>query len=331
MMHHDSDLPFPHHCLAIKDFSKEHISHILTTANQYILSDGYHIKTSKELEGITIANLFFEPSTRTRTAFEIAAIKLGATAINLNVEQSATHKGESLLDTIRNLEAMLCDIFVIRHALSGAAHFVAKHLSPQTHIINAGDGLHAHPSQALLDMLTIKRHQKPFHQLSVAIVGDIKHSRVARSQIHALRTLDVPDIRLVGPKTLLPDTHNYDKVSCHYSLSSGIKDADVIIMLRLQKERMMDACIPSDTEYASFFRLTQDQLKLAAPDAIVLHPGPINHGIEIDYSVANSCQSLILKQVTYGIAIRMAIFSLIINQPVIATEPVTTQDTHLYV
>lgn len=309
-----TDLSFPQHCLALNDFSFQQIHHILNTANSYIDSSGHHIKASRLLNGVTIANLFFEPSTRTRTAFEIAAIKLGATPINLNIEQSATHKGETLLDTVRNLEAMLCQIFIIRHALSGACHFIAKHVSPNTHIINAGDGQHAHPSQALLDMLTISRHQRPFQELSVAIVGDIKHSRVARSQIQALTTLKVPDIRLVAPKTLLPHACDQKNITFYTDMSQGIQNADVIIMLRLQKERMTDACIPPGNEYAHYYKLNQEKLDLAAKNAIVLHPGPINHGIEIDYSVANSYQSLILKQVTYGIAVRMALFSLIFKQ-----------------
>ncbi|MDH5485826.1 MAG: aspartate carbamoyltransferase catalytic subunit, partial [Gammaproteobacteria bacterium] len=250
-------------------------------------------------------------STRTRTTFELAAKRLSADVLTINISTSATSKGESLLDTLRNLEAMQCDMFIVRHADSGSAHFIANHVAPHISVLNAGDGRHAHPTQAMLDMFTIRRNKgADFGKLRVAIVGDILHSRVARSQIHALNTLNTGDVRVVAPKTLIPSYIEQMGVSVYNDLETGIQDADVIIMLRLQKERMQGALLPSEQEYFQLYGLTEERLKLAKPDVIVMHPGPINRGVEIESSVADGPHSVILNQVTYGIAVRMAVMSM---------------------
>jgi len=269
------------------------------------------VKKVPLLRGKSVFNLFFENSTRTRTTFEIAAKRLSADVINLDIARSSTAKGETLLDTVANLSAMHADMFVVRHSESGAPYLIAQHCAPHVHVVNAGDGRHAHPTQGLLDMYTIRHYKKDFRNLTVAIVGDIVHSRVARSDIHALNILGVPEIRAVGPKTLVPgDLREMGVRVCH-DLAEGIKDADVIIMLRLQNERMSGAMLPSSGEFFKNFGLTPEKLALAKPDAIVMHPGPINRGVEIDSSVADGKQSVILPQVTFGIAVRMAVMSIL--------------------
>jgi aspartate carbamoyltransferase catalytic subunit len=266
------------------------------------------------LRGKSIVNLFFEDSTRTRSTFELAAKRLSADVLSMSIATSSTSKGESLLDTIRNLEAMYVDMFVVRHGISGAAHYIAQHTAPHVSVINAGDGQHAHPTQAMLDMFTIRQIKKDFSQLRVAIVGDILHSRVARSEIRALNTLGVAEVRVIAPKTLLPAQVEILGVTVSHSLAEGLKDIDVIVMLRLQKERMTSALLPSESEYFKCFGLTEERLKIARPDAIVMHPGPINRGVEIDSKVADGPQSVILKQVSNGIAIRMAIMAMAMQQ-----------------
>ena len=263
------------------------------------------------LHGKSVFNIFFENSTRTRTTFEIAAKRLSADVVNLNINSSSTSKGETLLDTVDNLCAMHADMFIVRHAQSGAAHLIAKHVAPEVHVINAGDGRHAHPTQALLDMYTIRHYKKEFHNLRVAIVGDILHSRVARSQIHALTTLGVPEVRVIAPKTLLPSHVEQLGVRVFHNMEQGLRDVDVILMLRLQNERMQGAALPSAQEYFKYYGLTQEKLALAKADAIVMHPGPMNRGVEIDSSVADGKQSVILSQVSFGIAVRMAVMSLL--------------------
>ena len=263
------------------------------------------------LRGKAIFNLFFEPSTRTRTTFEIAAKRLSADVINLNISASSQSKGETLLDTVDNLSAMQADMFVVRHAQSGAAHMIARHVAPHIHVINAGDGRHAHPTQGLLDMFTIRRYKGEFHNLCVAIVGDVLHSRVARSQIHALTTLGVPEVRVIAPRTLLPVGISQMGVQVFHDLAQGLKGVDVVIILRLQNERMRGARLPSPQEYFRYYGLTPQKLAHAKPDAIVMHPGPMNRGIEIDSAVADGQQSVILPQVTYGIAVRMAVMSML--------------------
>jgi aspartate carbamoyltransferase catalytic subunit len=299
------------HFLTTESLSKEQLTAILDTADSFVNVDGQSVKKVPLLRGKTIVNLFFEASTRTRTTFELAAKRLSADVLNININNSATVKGESLLDTLRNLEAMQVDMFVIRHQASGAAEFISRHTAPGISVINAGDGRHAHPTQAMLDMFTIRRSKGAFNHLKVAIVGDLLHSRVARSQIHALCALGVKDIRVVAPRTLIPAEIEQLGVKIHQNMESGLKQVDVVIMLRLQKERMLGALLPSEHEYFHLFGLTQKRLGFAAKDAIVMHPGPINRGVEISSEVADGNQSVILEQVSYGVAIRMAIMSML--------------------
>ena len=263
------------------------------------------------LRGRTVVNLFYEDSTRTRISFEAAAKRLSADVFNLNISISSTNKGETLLDTVANLSAMQADMFVVRHASSGAPHLIAKHVAPHISVINAGDGRCAHPTQGLLDMFTIRHYKGGFHNLKVAVVGDVLHSRVARSQIHALTTLGCPEVRVVAPKTLLPRDVESMGVHVHHKMESGIRDCDAIIMLRLQNERMQGSLLPSSGEYYKHWGLTPEKMKLAKPDAIVMHPGPMNRGVEIDSEVADGRHSVILPQVTFGIAVRMAVMSMV--------------------
>ena len=301
------------HLLSIEGLSRETLVQLLDATNQFVsLSDtDREIKKVPLLRGKSIFNLFFENSTRTRTTFEIAAKRLSADVINLNIQASSTSKGESLLDTIDNLSAMHADMFIVRHASSGAPYLIAQHVAPHIHVINAGDGRHAHPTQALLDMYTIRHYKKDFTRLRVAIIGDILHSRVARSDIHALTTLGCPEIRVIAPKTLLPTDLEQLGVHIYHDMALGLKDVDVIIMLRLQNERMRGALLPSAQEYFKTYGLSAERLLLAAPDAIVMHPGPMNRGVEIESAVANGKQSVILQQVSFGIAVRMAVMSVL--------------------
>jgi aspartate carbamoyltransferase catalytic subunit len=299
------------HLLSIEGLPQSILQHILDTAGTFLSVNERDVKKVPLLRGKSVFNLFFENSTRTRTTFEIAAKRLSADVINLDIARSSTAKGESLLDTIANLSAMHADMFVVRHSESGAPYLIAQHCAPHVHVVNAGDGRHSHPTQGLLDMYTIRHYKKDFTQLTVAIVGDIVHSRVARSDIHALTTLGAPEIRAVGPKTLVPgDLREMGVRVCH-DMAEGITGADVIIMLRLQNERMSGAMLPSAGEYFKTFGLSPEKLALAKPDAIVMHPGPINRGVEIDSAVVDGLQSVILPQVTFGIAVRMAVMSII--------------------
>ncbi|BCG65932.1 MAG: aspartate carbamoyltransferase catalytic subunit [Methyloprofundus sp.] len=298
------------HFLSIEGLQQELLTEILDTAESFAGITAQHVKKVPLLRGKTIVNLFFENSTRTRATFELAATRLSADILSMNIATSATSKGESLLDTIRNLEAMQVDMFVVRHALSGAAHFIAQHTAPHISVINAGDGQHEHPTQAMLDMFTIRRVKQQFIGLRVAIVGDILHSRVARSQIHALNILGAEEVRVIAPKTLLPVDVESFGVSVYHDLAAGLKNVDVIIMLRLQKERMSSALLPSESEYFKCFGLSADKLNIANKDAIVMHPGPINRGVEIESAVADGPQSVILQQVSNGIAVRMAVMSM---------------------
>ena len=298
------------HFLTTESLSKEILTEIMDVAESFSSVSAQAVKKVPVLRGKTIVNLFFENSTRTRTTFELAAKRLSADVISINIATSAASKGESILDTIRNLEAMQVDMFVVRHSDGGAAHFIAQHVAPHVSVINAGDGRHAHPTQAMLDMFTIRQVKKEFTGLKVAIIGDILNSRVARSQIHALNTLGVEEVRVIAPKTLLPIDTNSLGVHVYDDLQSGITDVDVIIMLRLQKERMSSALLPSEHEYFECFGLTQAKLAYAKPDAIVMHPGPVNRGVEMDADVADGPNSVILQQVTNGIAVRMAVMTL---------------------
>ena len=298
------------HFLTIEGLERGLLIEILDLAESFVGMTGQRINKVPLLRGKSIVNLFFENSTRTRTTFELAAKRLSADVLSMSIATSSTAKGESLLDTIRNLEAMYVDMFVVRHSISGAAHFIAQHAAPHVSVINAGDGQHAHPTQAMLDMFTIRQIKQDFSKLRVALVGDILHSRVARSNIQALNTLGVAEVRVIAPKTLLPAQVETMGVTVSHNLAEGLQDIDVIIMLRLQKERMTSALLPSESEYFKCFGLNAERLKIAKPDAIVMHPGPINRGVEIDSEVADGPQSVILKQVSNGIAIRMAIMAM---------------------
>lgn len=265
------------------------------------------------LRGRTIVNLFFEASTRTRTTFELAAARLSADVVNLDVASSSTSKGESLLDTLATLEAMQCDMFIVRHPESGAAHFIAEHAAADVAVLNAGDGRHAHPTQALLDAYTIHRHKPNFQDLTIALVGDVLHSRVARSQLRAFGILGVNELRVVGPRTLMPPAIEELGARIFTDMNAGVADADVVISLRLQRERMRGAFVPSEGEYYKHYGLTAERLALAKPDCMVMHPGPMNRGVEIASEVADGKQSVILEQVSNGLAMRMAVMSHILG------------------
>jgi aspartate carbamoyltransferase catalytic subunit len=302
------------HLLTLQGLPREVLLQILDAAAGFVSVGERESKKLPLLKGKTVFNLFFESSTRTRTTFEIAAKRLSADVISLNVATSSQSKGESVLDTVQNLEAMDADLFVVRHAASGAAHFIARHVRPHIAVVNAGDGRHAHPTQGLLDMFTIRQFKGDFAPLSVAIVGDVLHSRVARSEIHALRTLGVRDIRVVAPRTLLPAGIEDLGVRVFHDMASGMQGVDVVMMLRLQNERMKGSLLPSAGEYFKNYGLTPEKLALAAPDAIVMHPGPMNRGVEIDSAVADGPQAVILPQVTFGIAVRMAVMNILAGE-----------------
>lgn len=298
------------HFLSINGLSKKLLTDILDTADSFVSVGHKAVKNVPLLRGKTVANLFFENSTRTRTTFELAAKRLSANVLNINISTSATSKGESLKDMLQNLEAMACDMFVVRHADSGSAHFIAQHVCPNIAVINAGDGRHEHPTQAMLDMLTIRHHKQQFDTLKVAIIGDILHSRVARSEILALNTLGAKEIRVIAPDTLLPHDAENLGVTVFRDLESGLADVDVIITLRLQKERMHSALLPSKQEFYKLYGLKRSVLHRAKPDALIMHPGPMNRGVEIESEVADGPQSVILDQVHFGVAVRMAILSM---------------------
>ena len=299
------------HFLTIEGLGRQTLVDILNATESFAGVSDRTVKKVPVLRGKVICNLFFESSTRTRTTFELAAKRLSADVVNFNISTSAAaSKGETLLDTLRNLEAMHVDMFVVRHADSGAAHFIARHAAPGVSVINAGDGRHAHPTQAMLDMFTIRRHKGEFAPLKIAIVGDILHSRVARSQIHALNILGVSELRVIGPRTLIPTAMQSLGAHVYHDLDEGIRDVDVVIMLRLQRERMLGALLPSEHEYFQLYGLTERRLAAAKPDVIVMHPGPINRGVEMDSAVADGPCSVILEQVSYGIATRMAVMSM---------------------
>jgi aspartate carbamoyltransferase catalytic subunit len=299
------------HLLSIEGLPRDVLGGILDTAASFVGVTEREVKKVPILRGKSVFNLFFEPSTRTRTTFEIAAKRLSADVINLNVAVSSQSKGESLLDTVANLSAMQADLFVVRHGSSGAPYLIAQHVKPHEHVINAGDGRHAHPTQGLLDLYTIRHYKQDFSRLSVAIVGDVLHSRVARSLIHGLTTLGTPEVRVIGPQTLMPAGVESLGVRVFHDMREGLRGADVVVMLRLQSERMRGPLLPSAQEYFKHYGLTAEKLSLARSDAIVMHPGPMNRGIEIDSTVADGPHSVILPQVTFGIAVRMAVMSMV--------------------
>ena len=301
------------HFISIQALPRKLIEDILALAESYIDFPTRNIKKVPLLRGKTVVNLFFEPSTRTRTTFEIAAKRLSADVINLQSDSMSTVKGETILDTVKTLQAMHTDTFIVRHKNSGAADLIARHVPPHVHIINGGDGRYSHPTQALLDMLTIRQHRHSFENLTVAIVGDILHSRVARSEITALNVLGAREVRVVAPKTLIPTGVEKLGVKIYTDMAKGLKDVDVVVMLRLQMERMEGQLIPSPREYYQCYGLTEEKLKNAKPDAMVMHPGPINRGLEIASSVADGQRSVILSQVSNGIAVRMAVIAKIMG------------------
>jgi len=300
------------HFITINGLTKSILTEILDTAESFINFGKRKIKKVPLLRGKTMVNLFFEPSTRTRTTFEIAGKRLSADVINLSSTRMSTSKGETILDTVKTLEAMHTDLFVVRDSASGAPHLIASHLSDHVKVINAGDGRHAHPTQAMLDMFTIRQAKGcTFDNLKIAIIGDILHSRVARSQIHALKILNAAEIRLIGPRTLIPTEIETMGVSTTGDIREGLADVDVVMLLRLQRERMAGQLIPSEQEYFNRYGLTEEKLSFAKDDAIVMHPGPINRGLEIASNVADGPKSVILNQVTNGIAVRMSIMAML--------------------
>ena len=301
------------HLLTLEGLPKEQIVHILDTAKQFVsvTDPSREVKKVPLLRGKSVFNLFFENSTRTRTTFEIAAKRLSADVINLDISTSSTAKGESLLDTIDNLVAMQADIFVVRHGVSRAPVEIAQHVPSHVHVVNAGDGSHQHPTQGLLDMYTMRHFKQDFQGLRVAIVGDIVHSRVAKSNIHALTTLGCEDIRVIGPESLLPSDLDMLGVKVFHNIEEGLRDVDVVMTLRIQKERMEAGQVPEGDAFFKQYGLTPARLALAKSDAIVMHPGPMNRGVEIDSAVADGLQSVILNQVTFGIAVRMAVMSIV--------------------
>jgi aspartate carbamoyltransferase catalytic subunit len=309
------------HLLGIRELGSGEITHLLDTAETFRDVSRREIKKVPALRGRTVINLFFESSTRTRTSFEIAAKRLSADAVNISVSTSSVTKGETLLDTARNLEAMAPDCIVIRHSMAGAPHHLARMCNAP--IVNAGDGSHEHPTQALLDALTIREHKGCIEGLNVAIIGDILHSRVARSNVYLLTKLGA-NVRVAGPGTLVPA--EFAELVEHglrveNSIESAVEGADVLMILRIQRERQDAAFFPSMREYAIHYGLHPDHLELAAPDAIVMHPGPMNRGIELSSEIADGGKSLILDQVTNGVAVRMAVLYLVAGGTHTSPEP----------
>jgi aspartate carbamoyltransferase catalytic subunit len=298
--------------LGIQELSVEEITQVLETAETFKEVSGRDIKKVPTLRGKTVVNLFFEPSTRTRTSFELAAKRLSADVINFAASSSSVAKGETLLDTARNIEAMQADFIILRHPVAGAPNILARLL--RASVINAGDGGHEHPTQALLDLYTLREKKREFKGLRLAIVGDIAHSRVARSNIYALVKLGA-EVRVVGPPTMIPQEVERLGVTVFYDLDKALRGCDVIMMLRLQLERQGIALFPSIREYSRLYCLTPERMKLASPDVLVMHPGPINRGVEIAPEVADSVSSVILDQVTNGVAVRMAVLYLLSGGP----------------
>jgi len=299
------------HLLTIEGLPPAIVNHILDTARRYVGVNDREVSKVPVLSGKSVFNLFFENSTRIRTAFELAAKQLSADVFNVDVNASSTRKGKSPLDIINDLPTTHADLFVVRHAQSGAPYLIAKHCAPNVHVINAGDGHHAHPTQGLLDMYTIRHYKQDFRGLTVAIIGDILHSQVARSDIHALTTLGVPEIRVIGPCTLLPTGLEQLGVKVFHNMEVGLRGVDVIIVLRLHDERISDARLPSAREYFKSYGLTRKRMALAAPDAIVMHPEPMKRDVEIESSVADGMQSMMQKHAAFGVAVRMAAMSIV--------------------
>ncbi len=306
-----TEYTFPHrHILGMEQFSREDISHILATADSFKEISSRSIKKVPVLRGRTVVNLFFEPSTRTRLSFEVAAKRMSADTFNISASTSSTTKGETLIDTARNISAMHPDVIVIRHSASGAPHLLSEHV--QAAVINAGDGAHQHPSQSLLDLKTVQDQKGHLDGLKIAIIGDITHSRVARSNIQGFSTMGAA-VYVFGPSTLLP--LHIEKLGAVRagSLQEALEDADVVMALRIQRERLHDPLLPSLREYAQRFGLSHDPLGWAKEDAIIMHPGPVNRGVEMSPEIADSSRSVILDQVSNGVAVRMALLYLVGN------------------
>lgn len=298
------------HLLTLDGLNRSLVEQLLSRARYYVARRGTQAPRDASLRGFTVANLFFEASTRTRASFELAAKRLDAEVLNLDVNTSSRIKGESILDTIYTLEAMRIDIFVVRDASTGVPAMIAAEVDPEVCVLNAGESDMAHPTQGLLDLLTIQLHKGEISDLCVAITGDVRHSRVARSAAHALRLFDVGELRFVGPEEFLPDSGEFPEAARFSDLDTGIGDADVVMALRIQKERLAsDGAVPHPQKYFQEYGLTARRLKAAKPDVIVMHPGPMNRGIEIDDEVADSAASVIREQVANGVAVRMAVLA----------------------
>jgi aspartate carbamoyltransferase catalytic subunit len=302
------------HLLTLRGLTREQLTSLLDRAEAYLSPLGQRPVRSDALNGRTVANLFFEPSTRTRASFDLAAKRLGADVLNLDVNTSSRKKGESILDMIYTLQAMQIDVFVVRDASAGVPAYIARHVNDHVSILNAGESDVSHPTQGLLDLLTIRQHKPDFGKLTVTIVGDIAHSRVARSAVQGLVTMGTGEIRLVSPRALAPDPGEMPSARILHRIEDGVRGADVVMALRIQRERIgnLDG-IPGIDEYFANYGVSHERMKLAAPDAIVMHPGPMNRGIEIESSLADSRRSVITKQVTNGLAVRMAILSTVIE------------------
>jgi len=301
------------HLLTLEQLPRESIERLLDRAQTHVRPLGTSPPISDALRGVTVANLFTEPSTRTRVSFELAAKRLGADVVNLEVQLSSRVKGESMLDTIFTLQSLHVDVMVIRDAEAGVPTLVADNVAPHVSVLSAGEAHVSHPTQGLLDALTVRQHKPHFDRLSIAIVGDIRHSRVARSAYHAFRKLGVPDLRIVAPPSLLPEPQEFEGCARHTTLKAGLKDVDVVMMLRIQKERMGQADLPDADRYFARYGLNPERLALAKPDALVMHPQPMNRGIEIASDVADGPQSVIRDQVRNGVAVRMAVLAEVIG------------------
>ena len=301
------------HLLTLDGLPRADIERLLERAQSFVRPLGEKPPISTALTGVTVANLFTEPSTRTRVSFELAAKRLGADVVNLEVQLSSRVKGESMLDTVFTLQSLHVDVMVIRDPEAGVPDLVATNVAPHVSVLSAGEAHVSHPTQGLLDALTVRQHKKRFDKLGIAIVGDIRHSRVARSSYHVFRTLGVPDLRIVAPEALMPPSEEFAGCSRHTTLESGLKGVDVVMMLRIQKERMGQVDLPDADRYFSMYGLNPERLELARPDAIVMHPQPMNRGIEIASDVADGKQSVIRDQVRNGVAVRMAVLADVIE------------------
>jgi aspartate carbamoyltransferase catalytic subunit len=315
----DADLQFTadrrlRHLLTLRGLSPRQITDLLDRAETFLSPAGQAAARSKALQGVTVGNLFFEPSTRTRASFELAAMRLGADVLNLDVNTSSRKKGESILDTIYTLQAMQVDVFVVRDAAAGVPAYIVRNVNDYVMVLNAGEATVSHPTQGLLDLLTIRRHKGDFENLAVAIVGDIAHSRVARSASEGLMTMGVGELRLISPEALAPPPEDFPGARILHNLNAGIRGADVVMALRIQRERIdsLDD-IPGMDEYFANFGVSHERMKLAAADAIVMHPGPMNRGIEIESSLADGPSSVIVEQVTNGVAVRMALLEEVVK------------------